>query len=194
MEALLASTTAVALAEIGDKTQLLTLFLMVRYRRPLPILAGILIATLGNHWLSAWLGIWLADLLDPHWLQFAVGISFIAIGLWLLVPDKLDDSGTTRSRWGPFLATTVLFFIAEIGDKTQIATLVLAAHYEQMLPVVIGTTAGMLLANIPVLLAGERLLTRLPLSWTRRAACILFVALGALTLKPWWPSLALAMH
>lgn len=186
MEAFLASTIAVTLAEMGDKTQLLTLFLVARFRRPLPIVTGIIIATLLNHWLSALLGTWLADWLSPAWLSLMVGLSFIAIGLWLLVPDKEEDTDNRWLRWGPLAATTVLFFIAEIGDKTQIATVILAARYDAMAMVVAGTTAGMLLANLPVLLAGGWLLARISLAWTRRAACALFILLGLIALWPWW--------
>jgi len=186
VDAFLASTAAVTLAEMGDKTQLLTLFLMVRYRRPLVILAGILLATLANHWLSAWLGIWAAQWLDPRHAQLAIGISFIAIGLWLLVPDKLEEPSSLGRKWGPLLTTTVLFFLAEIGDKTQVATVVLAAHYEQLAAVVVGTTVGMLLANAPMLLIGEQLLQRLPLARLRLAAFALFTLLGLWSLAPWW--------
>ena len=182
MEALIASTVAVALAEMGDKTQLLSLFLAARFRRPLPIIAGITIATLLNHALSAWLGQWLADRIDPALLSWVVGLSFIAIGLWLLIPDRDEETGNRWLRWGPLAATTVLFFIAEIGDKTQIATVILAARYEDLAMVVIGTTAGMLAANIPVLLAGGWLLARVSLLWTRRVACAVFVVLGLVSL------------
>lgn len=185
MEALIASTLAVALAEMGDKTQLLSLFLAARFRRPVPIIAGIVLATLLNHGLSAWLGQWLADRLDPAVLGWVVGFSFIAIGLWLLIPDRDEETGSRWLRWGPLVATTVLFFIAEIGDKTQIATVILAARYEDLWMVVFGTTAGMLVANIPVLLAGGWLLARVSLTWTRRAACAVFILFGLVALWRW---------
>lgn len=186
LEAFLASTAAVTLAEMGDKTQLLTLFLAARYRRPVPIAAGIIIATLLNHWLSALLGAWLAGWLSPAWLSLAVGLSFIAIGLWLLIPDRAEDTDSRWLRWGPLAASTVLFFLAEIGDKTQIATVILAARYDAMAMVVAGTTVGMLAANLPVLLAGGWLLARISLDWARRAACGLFLLLGLIALWPWW--------
>lgn len=185
MEALFSSTVAVGLAEIGDKTQLLSLFLIARYHRAAPIVLGIIIATLLNHWLSALLGEWVARQLPEQWLQRGVGLSFIAIGLWLLIPDRDGDADSRWLRWGPLTATTVLFFLAEIGDKTQVATVVLAAHYESLLAVVAGTTLGMLAANVPVLLGGRWLLERVPLNAVRALSCALFVALGLATLWEW---------
>ena len=185
MEAFLSSTLAVAIAEIGDKTQLLSLFLVSRFagrRNAWLIVAGIVAATLVNHGLSAWLGAWLATAMPAHWLKWLVGGSFIAIGAWLLIPDKDDDGESGLLRYGAFLATLVLFFVAEIGDKTQIATVVLAAKYSATAMVVAGTTFGMLLANVPVILAGSWIMERVPLAWTRRAAFVLFVALGVITL------------
>jgi putative Ca2+/H+ antiporter (TMEM165/GDT1 family) len=185
LEALISSTLAVAIAEIGDKTQLLSLFLVSRFagvRNAWLIVAGIVAATLVNHALSAWLGAWLATAIPENWLRWLVGASFIAIGAWLLIPDKDDDSESGLLRYGAFLATTVLFFIAEIGDKTQIATVVLAAKYSATVMVIIGTTLGMLLANVPVIVAGGWIMERVPLQWTRRAAFALFVALGVITI------------
>lgn len=183
MEALLASTLAVAIAEIGDKTQLLSLFLVHRFRgRTLAILAGIIASTLVNHALSAWLGAIVAAWLPAGWLKWIVGLSFIGIGLWLLIPDKDSDEESGLLKHGAFIATLVLFFLAEIGDKTQIATVVLAARYDSTVQVVAGTTLGMVLANAPVVLLGDRLMQRLPLAWARRAAFVLFIGLGVLTL------------
>jgi putative Ca2+/H+ antiporter (TMEM165/GDT1 family) len=183
VDALFASTAAVAIAEIGDKTQLLSLFLVHRFREQrLAIIAGIIAATLVNHALSAWLGAIAATWLPPHILKWIVGISFIVIALWLLIPDQDSDEESGLLKYGAFVATLVLFFIAEIGDKTQIATVVLAARYDDTLQVIAGTTLGMVLANAPVVLLGERLMRRLPLDWARRGACALFLVLGVLTL------------
>ncbi len=183
MEALFASTLAVAIAEIGDKTQLLSLFLVHRFRgRNLAIIAGIIAATLVNHALSAWFGAVVAAWLPPGWLKWIVGLSFIGIGLWLLIPDKDGDEESSLLKYGAFVATLVLFFLAEIGDKTQIATVVLAARYDSTIQVIAGTTLGMVLANAPVILLGDRLMQRLPLAWARRAAFVLFMGLGTLTL------------
>ncbi|ANG63533.1 hypothetical protein A8C75_14330 [Marinobacterium aestuarii] len=179
MEALLASASAVAIAEIGDKTQLLSLFLASRFVQRNAIIAGILLATLLNHALSAWLGVWVAHWIPATWLPWIIGLSFIAVGLWVLIPDKEDDENAGVLRFGAFIATCVLFFIAEIGDKTQIATVILAARFDDAtLWVIIGTTLGMMLANVPVVYAGAWLMQRLPLVWARRGACVLFAGLG----------------
>ncbi|GGB94267.1 UPF0016 family membrane protein [Marinobacterium zhoushanense] len=184
MDAFLSSTLAVAIAEIGDKTQLLTLFLVARFAQQRgAIVFGILLATLVNHGVSAWLGGWLADLIPENWIVWIVGLSFIAVGLWVLIPDKEDDEESESLKYGALAATCVLFFIAEIGDKTQIATVILAARYEEMLlAVVTGTTLGMLLANVPVAYFGGALMRKVPLDWIRRTACGLFVLLGLLSL------------
>jgi Ca2+/H+ antiporter, TMEM165/GDT1 family len=182
MEALFSSIAAVAIAEIGDKTQLLTLFLISRYRKPWPIIAGVILATLVNHGLSAWLGSWVAARLPAHWLPYLVSLSFFAVGFWLLVPDKEDDSNERFGQYGAFIASLVLFFLAEIGDKTQIATVILAAKYPDTLNVVVGTTLGMLLANVPVIFAGQWLMARMPLAAARKAAFLLFMALAVVTL------------
>ena len=181
MDAFLASTLAVTIAEIGDKTQLLSLFLVCRYAKRTPIILGILVATLLNHALSALLGAWLANVIPASWLPWIVAISFIAIALWLLVPDKDDSESSGLLRFGAFTATTLMFFIAEIGDKTQIATVVLAARYDATFWVIMGTTVGMLLANVPVIWAGQWIMERLPLATARILACVLFVILGILT-------------
>ncbi len=179
MDALLASTSAVAIAEIGDKTQLLSIFLASRFTRRNAIIAGILFATLINHALSAWLGAWVAQWIPHAWLPWITGLSFIAVGLWVLIPDKEDDAAAGVLRYGAFVATCVLFFIAEIGDKTQIATVILAARFDDAtLWVIIGTTLGMMLANVPVVYAGTWLMQRLPLAWARRGACMLFAGFG----------------
>src|SRR5690606_17661231 len=166
LESLIVSTVSVALAEIGDKTQLLALVLAARFRRPWPIVAGILVATLANHAIAAELGAWLSTLLPAHVLRYALAASFIVMGLWILVPDK-DDDAAAKYPYGAFLTTLVAFFIVEIGDKTQIATVVLAAKYSSVLLVVIGTTLGMMLANVPVVFAGHFAADRLPLKAIR---------------------------
>lgn len=185
MEAFLSSTLAVAIAEIGDKTQLLALFLAARYCRPYAITSGVFVATLVNHALSAWLGLAIAALIPEQWIPWLIASSFIAIALWLLVPDKdADDMGRFAS-YGPFLATLILFFLAEIGDKTQIATVVLAAKYSvdfwSSFIVILGTTLGMLLANVPVIFAGKWLMDRMPLNIARKAAFVIFVLLAIAT-------------
>ena len=181
MDALLVSTLTVALAEIGDKTQLLALVLAARYRRPWPIVAGILAATLLNHAASAWVGAWLADVLSPQVLRWGVVLSFVAVAAWALVPDKLDakEADSPERLHSVFLATLVAFFLVEIGDKTQVATVVLAARYHPLWQVITGTTVGMLLANVPVVLLGARFAHRLPLRAARWGAALLFAALGA---------------
>ena len=174
---LLVSAGTVALAEIGDKTQLLALLLAARYRKPWPIIAGILVATALNHALAGWLGTVAAHWLTPQVLRWIVAASFIAIALWTLKPDKLDDD-TRLPAHGAFVATTIAFFIAEIGDKTQVATVLLAAKYTPLWQVVAGTTVGMLLANVPVVALGSRFAQRLPLRAARIAAALVFLALG----------------
>jgi putative Ca2+/H+ antiporter (TMEM165/GDT1 family) len=182
MEALLVSTFAVAVAEIGDKTQLLSLLLAARYRSFWPLACGILVATLLNHALAAWFGTLVAGWLSPQVLRWGVALSFFAVALWTLKPDKLDDDGAPASPHGAFLATVVAFFLAEIGDKTQIATVVLAAKYSPLWAVVTGTTLGMLLANLPVVALGARFAHRLPLRAARWTAAILFAGLAVLVL------------
>lgn len=182
MDAFLSSTLAVAIAEIGDKTQLLTLFLAARFACHGAIIAGILAATLLNHALSAWLGTWLVQWVPAHWLPWVVGLSFVAVGLWVLIPDREDGQEGAVFGYGAFIASCMLFFMAEIGDKTQVATVILAASYESLFPVVTGSTLGMLLANVPVVYTGSWLMQKLPLGWIRMAACLLFVGLGGLAL------------
>lgn len=177
MEAFLVSLATVAVAEIGDRTQLLSLVLSARYRKPWPILAGILLATVANHALAGLVGVWFGKLLAPRLLNAAVGISMIGMALWVLKPDKDDDEAPTDRR-GAFLATLVAFFIAEIGDKTQIATIALAAGYSNLVAVVAGTTCGMMLANAPVVFLGKAFAARLPLKAIHWGASGLFAVLG----------------
>lgn len=172
------STGAVALAEIGDKTQLLALLLAARFRRPWPIVWGILVATVLNHALAAWLGALVADWLTPDVLRWVVAVSFLAIALWTLKPDSIEAGQALPAR-SAFIATTLAFFVAEIGDKTQVATVLLAARYEPLWEVVAGTTLGMLVANVPVVLLGSRFADRLPLRAARVAAAVVFALLGA---------------
>ena len=184
LEALFVSIVAVAIAEIGDKTQLLSLILVARYGRPWLITLGILLATLANHGLAGWLGVAAANWLDPQWVRWLLVASFLAMAIWLLIPDELDDDeAPTNGRWHSALgATLVLFFLAEIGDKTQVATVVLAARYElELAMVVAGTTLGMLAANMPVLFGGQALLQRVPIHWVHRAASALFLLLAVVT-------------
>jgi putative Ca2+/H+ antiporter (TMEM165/GDT1 family) len=183
-QAFLISTGAVALAEIGDKTQLLSLVLAARYRKPLPIIVGVFAATLLNHGCAGALGEWLGALVTPSVMRWALAFSFIAMGLWILVPDKLDaaEADTNRSRLGVLGATFVAFFIAEMGDKTQIATVALAARFHDYIGVVAGTTAGMMIANVPAILLGDRFAHRLPTRVVHGVAAVMFVVLGALAL------------
>jgi len=178
MESFLISLATVAIAEMGDRTQLLSLMLAARFRRPWPILAGVLCATVANHALAAFIGHRLGHALTPRVLAAAVGISMTAMALWSLKPDALDDGATGTTRRGAFVATLVTFFIAEIGDKTQIATVALAAAYSNLPAVVAGTTTGMLLANAPVIFCGNAFSSRLPLQAIRYLASALFLALG----------------
>ncbi|MDQ3288359.1 MAG: TMEM165/GDT1 family protein [Pseudomonadota bacterium] len=178
MAAALISTGTVALAEIGDKTQLLALLLAARYRKPWPIIGGILVATLLNHSLAAWLGALIQQALHPDALRWIGAASFVIVGLWSLKPDRLDVADGQLPSRGAFVATTVAFFIAEIGDKTQVATVLLAARYAPLWEVIAGTTVGMLLANLPVVLLGSRFADRLPLRAARYAAALVFIALG----------------
>ena len=183
LEAFLVSTAVVALGEIGDKTQLLALLLAARFRQPRPIILGILVATLANHAGASLLGAWLARVVDPQWMRWMLGGSFLAVAAWMLVPDQADglDSGNT-SRFGVFGATTVAFFLAEMGDKTQIATVILAARYESLVAVTAGTTLGMMIANVPAVLLGERIVNWVPVQWVHRVAAAVFALLGVLVL------------
>lgn len=186
MQAFLSSVFPVLFAEIGDKTQLLTLFLAARFAQKYAIIAGMLTATLLNHIVSAWLGVVLAAWATPQNMAWIVGISFIAVGLWILKPDKDEAINSRYVRYGAFTATLFLFFIAEIGDKTQFATITLAAHYHSILSVVAGSTLGILLANVPVIFLGAGVVNKLPLKAIRVGACVLFCLLGVLTLLHVW--------
>jgi putative Ca2+/H+ antiporter (TMEM165/GDT1 family) len=183
LEAFLVSTGVVALAEIGDKTQLLALLLAARFRKPVPIILGILVATLANHAAASALGSWITRVIDPQWLRWGLGVSFLAVAAWMLVPDKVDDvkDGNT-GRYGVFGITFVAFFLAEMGDKTQIATVMLAAKYQSVWAVTAGTTLGMMIANVPAVLLGDRVVTRLPVAWVHRIAAAVFGVLGVLVL------------
>lgn len=178
MESFLISLSTVAVAEMGDRTQLLSLMLAARFRRPWPILAGVFCATIANHAVAAFVGQRLGHALTPRILDTAVGVSMIVMALWTLKPDTLDEKSAGGKRKGAFLATLITFFIAEIGDKTQIATVALAAAYSNLLAVVAGTTAGMLLANAPVIFCGKAFADRLPLKTLRYVASALFLVLG----------------
>ncbi len=181
MHAFLVSTGLVALAEIGDKTQLLALMLAARFRRPLPIVFGILIATLANHAAAGIAGRLLGSFLAGGWLRWIVGLTFLAMAVWALFPDKYEEDAGVPGRGGAFLTTVIVFFLAEIGDKTQIATIGLAARFDELYAVVIGTTIGMMLANVPAVILGDRLAGRLPLKAIRCVAALVFAMLGVAT-------------
>jgi Ca2+/H+ antiporter, TMEM165/GDT1 family len=179
LEAFTTSTAIVALAEIGDKTQLLAIVLAARFKRPVPIVLGILAATLANHFLAALLGATAAAFLDGMWFRIAIALGFVAMGLWTLVPDKFDDDEAPKpSRYGAFLTTLVAFFIVEMGDKTQIATIALGARFNDALMVTAGTTLGMMIANVPAVVFGNALIKRVPLDVVRMIAAALLVATG----------------
>jgi putative Ca2+/H+ antiporter (TMEM165/GDT1 family) len=181
MEALLVSTAVVALAEMGDKTQLLSFVLAAKFRAKTAIVLGILVATLANHFLAGALGAWLASLVSPRTLRWTIALSFFAFGLWALKPDRLDDA-PLRSGAGVFVSTLIAFFLVEMGDKTQLATVALAAHYETLVAVVLGTTLGMMIANVPAVWLGATLAQRLNMRILRWIAAALFVLLGTLVL------------
>jgi len=178
MEIILTSTLLVAFAEIGDKTMLLAILLAARLRKPAPIIAGIFAATLANHALAAWAGAEIAGLLNGRGFQIGVALSFLAMAAWTLVPDKLNDGDAKASRFGPFLTTLLAFFATEMGDKTQIATVALAAHYHAIGLVALGTTIGMMIANVPAVYLGERICRVLPMRAVRIAAALIFAAIG----------------
>ena len=183
---LLVSTGVVAVAEIGDKTQLLALVLAARFRQPWPIVLGILVATLANHAVAGLAGAWFAHLLEGPWLRWIIAGSFVAVGAWALVPDKFeDDDKPAMERYGAFVTTTIAFFIVEIGDKTQVATVALAAAYQSLFAVTLGTSLGLLLVNVPAVVLGEGAAKRLPMVWIRRAAAAGFFGLGIATLTGW---------
>jgi Ca2+/H+ antiporter, TMEM165/GDT1 family len=183
MEAFLVSTGIVALAEMGDKTQLLSLVLAARFRKPWPIVLGILVATLVNHALAGALGSWVTTALGPDVLRWVLGGSFIAMALWMLIPDKLDaGDGDSAPKYGVFLTTVVAFFLAEMGDKTQVATVMLAAQFDTWAPVVLGTTLGMIIANAPVVWFGDAITRKVPIRAVHVVGAIVFLALGVIAL------------
>ena len=184
MEAFLISTGIVALAEMGDKTQLLSLVLAARFRKPWPIVLGIFVATLANHALAGAVGSWVTRMLGPDVLRWVLGASFIAMAIWMLIPDKLDEDEqpSATSKLGVFGTTLVAFFLAEMGDKTQIATVALAAQYQQWAAVVAGTTLGMMLANAPVVWFGDRLVKRVPIRLVHVISALIFAVLGVVAL------------
>jgi putative Ca2+/H+ antiporter (TMEM165/GDT1 family) len=182
LEAFLISTGIVALAEIGDKTQLLSFILAAKFRKPWPICFGILVATLFNHALAGALGAWITSVLGPETLRWILGISFIAMAGWMLIPDKFDENDAKFAKAGVFVTTLIAFFLAEMGDKTQIATIALAAQYQAVVPVVLGTTLGMMIANVPAVILGDRIADRMPVTIVHRVAAAIFLVLGIATL------------
>jgi len=183
MESFFVSTGVVALAEVGDKTQLLAFLLAARFKKPLPIILGILIATLVNHGLAGALGAWITQVLSPEVLRWILGVSFIAMAIWTLIPDKIEEEETQIARrFGVFGATLITFFLAEMGDKTQVATVAMAAHYADALMVVAGTTLGMLIADVPAVFAGDKLAGKIPMRLVHGVAASIFAVLGVATL------------
>ncbi|HRP76298.1 MAG TPA: TMEM165/GDT1 family protein [Rhodocyclaceae bacterium] len=183
VEAFLMSTGLVALAEIGDKTQLLAFMLAARFRRAGPIVLGILVATVANHAFAAAVGAWLTTVLGPDVLRWVLGLSFLIMAVWIMIPDKLDETGPATPRLGVFGTTVIAFFLAEMGDKTQVATVALAAQYQTFVAVVAGTTLGMMIANVPAVIAGDRIANRLPVRLVHGVAATLFALLGIATLS-----------
>lgn len=183
MESLLVSTGVVALAEIGDKTQLLAFILAARFKKPVPIILGILVATVVNHGLAGALGAWITEVISPETMRWALGISFIGMAIWTMIPDKIEDEETQiAKRFGVFGATLITFFLAEMGDKTQVATVALAAHYAAPLLVVIGTTLGMLIADVPAVFVGDKFASKIPMKLVHSIAAAVFALLGIATL------------
>jgi Ca2+/H+ antiporter, TMEM165/GDT1 family len=183
MQPFLVSTGVVALAEMGDKTQLLAFILAARFKRPVPIITGIFIATLVNHGLAGAFGAWITTTISPLWLRWILGLSFLGMAAWTMIPDKIAaEESAAAQRYGVFGATLITFFLAEIGDKTQLATVALAAHYHTPLLVIAGTTLGMLLADVPAVFIGDRLAEKVPMKWVHSIAAGIFALLGILTL------------
>ena len=183
MESLLFSTGVVALAEMGDKTQLLAFILAARFKKPVPIILGILVATVLNHGLAGALGTWITAILSPDVLRWVLGLSFLGMAIWTMIPDKIEEEEThIATRLGVFGATLITFFLAEMGDKTQIATVAMAAHYAQPLLVVIGTTLGMLIADVPAVFVGDKFAARIPMKLVHTMAAAIFAVLGLLVL------------
>ena len=182
MEAFLVSTGVVALGEMGDKTQLLAMLLAVKFRRPIPIILGIFVATVANHAMAGAVGDWVAHAMGPDVLRWVIGVSFIAMAVWMLIPDKIDENETARVRFGVFGTTVITFFLAEMGDKTQIATVALAARYTDLVAVVGGTTLGMMISNVPAVFMGEKIAQKVSMKLVHGIAAAIFVVLGVLTL------------
>ena len=182
MEAFLISTGIVALAEIGDKTQLLAFILAAKFKKPVPIILGILAATLVNHGFAGALGEWITSLVSPQIMRWILGGSFIAMALWILVPDQFDEDDAKLAKYGVFVTTLIAFFLAEMGDKTQIATIGLAAKYNNLIAVVAGTTFGMMIANVPAVIFGEKIANRIQPKIVHRIAAVIFFVLGVATL------------
>jgi len=182
MDAFLVSTGIVALAEIGDKTQLLAFLLTARFRRPLPIVFGIFVATIANHAFAAAVGALVSKLLGPEVMRWVLGLAFIGMAAWIMVPDDIDENEAASARFGVFLTTVIAFFLAEMGDKTQVATVALAARYPSAVAVVAGTTLGMMLANVPAVYFGDRIAGRVPLKLVHGLAALIFLVLGVATL------------
>jgi Ca2+/H+ antiporter, TMEM165/GDT1 family len=183
LEAFLVSTGVVALGEMGDKTQLLAMLLAARFRRPAPIILGILVATLANHALAGAMGAWVANAMGPDLLRWVIGLSFLAMAGWMLIPDKADaDAADGHARFGVFGTTVLAFFLAEMGDKTQIATVALAARYTDLLGVVAGTTLGMMIANVPAVFLGDTIAKKVSMTLVHAIAALIFGVLGVLTL------------
>jgi Ca2+/H+ antiporter, TMEM165/GDT1 family len=182
LEAFVVSTGVVALSEMGDKTQLLVIVLAATFRRPWPIVAGILVATLVNHAAAGAVGGWVAHALGPDVLRWVIGLSFLAMAGWMLIPDKVDDAADGKQRFGAFGTTVVAFFLAEMGDKTQIATVALAARYADVVQVVLGTTFGMMLADVPAVFLGDKIAQKVSMRLVRGIAAAIFAVLGVLTL------------
>ena len=182
MEAFLISTGIVGLAEIGDKTQLLAFLLAAKFRRPLPIVLAIFFATIANHAFAAAVGAWITSMLGPDVLRWVLGVSFLAMAAWTLIPDKIDEDEAKLAKYGVFLTTLIAFFMAEMGDKTQVATVALAARYHDIVSVVLGTTFGMMLANVPAVYLGDKIANRVPLRLVHGIAALVFAILGVATL------------
>ena len=182
MEAFLIATGIVALAEIGDKTQLLAFILAAKFRKPVPIVFGIFVATLANHGFAGAVGTWITTLMGPETLRWMLGISFIAMAGWTLIPDKFDEDEAKLVRLGVFTTTLIAFFLAEMGDKTQIATVALAAQYQNLIAVVAGTTLGMMVANVPAVIMGDKIADKMPVKLVHRIAATIFAFLGVATL------------
>jgi putative Ca2+/H+ antiporter (TMEM165/GDT1 family) len=182
MEAFLISTGIVALAEIGDKTQLLAFILAAKFRKPVPIIIGILVATIANHAAAGALGSWVTSMVAPETMRWVLGISFVAMAIWILIPDKFEEDDAKLARYGVFGTTLITFFLAEMGDKTQVATVALAAQYQSLIAVVAGTTFGMMIANVPAVLMGDHVAHKVPVHLIHAIAAGIFAVLGVMTL------------